>query len=134
MHQLQHRSYLVCTTAGAVYCQTQKYLWVRAVTNPDPEPASMTDTSDVSNKDKNYMHAPQKPYILHAKTTTPPSLVAHQCNTPTEQPHNLLNQLQQQTHSATRVQYNPILNQRFQQYLVCQPPRFLLALLVIPQW
>ena len=33
------------------------------------------------------MHVPQKPYMLHAPAATPPKLVAHQCITPSEQPH-----------------------------------------------
>ena len=53
---------------------------------PDPEPASVTDTSDVSNKDHTHMHTQQKPYMLHVPAATPPILVAHQCITPSEQP------------------------------------------------
>ena len=84
---LQHRSYLVCTTAKAVYCQTQKHLQDRVVMKPDPESASVTDTSDVSNKDQIYVHAQQKPYMLHVPAATPPNLVAHQCITHRKQPH-----------------------------------------------
>ena len=87
MHWLQHRSYLVHTTAGAVYHPTWKHLWDRVVTKPDPGPASERDTSDVSNKDQIHMHASQKPYMLYAPAATPPILVAYQCNTPSEQPH-----------------------------------------------
>ena len=50
----------------------------------DPKPASGTDTSDVSNKDQTHMHAPWKPYMLHATAATPPNVVAHQCLTPSE--------------------------------------------------
>ena len=53
---------------------------------PDPEPPSARDTSDVFNKTQTQMHAPQKPYMLHASAATPPKLVAHQCITPSEQP------------------------------------------------
>ena len=53
---------------------------------PNPEPASVTDTSDVSNKDQTHMYAPQKPYMSHAPAATPPRLVAHQCITPSDQP------------------------------------------------
>ena len=56
------------------------------VRKPDPEPPSVTDTSDVSNKDQPNMHAPQKPYMLHAPAATPLNLVVHQCITSSEQP------------------------------------------------
>ena len=84
MCQLQHRSYLVHTTAGVVCHQTWKYLWDRVEAKPDPEPASVT--SDVSNKDQTHIHAPQKPYMLHAPAATYPKFVTHQCITPSEQP------------------------------------------------
>ena len=87
MCQLQHRSYLVCTTAGAVYCQTQKHLQDSVVTKPDPEPASVIDMSDVSNKDQTHVHVLQKPNMLHAPAATPPKMVAHQCITHSEQPY-----------------------------------------------
>ena len=32
------------------------------------------------------MHAPWKPYMLHAQAATPPKFVAHPCITPSEQP------------------------------------------------
>ena len=87
MCQLWHWSYLVCTTAGAVYHWTWKHLWDMVVMKPNPEPASATDTSDISNKAQTHMHAPQKPYMLYAPAATPPNLAAHQCITPSEQPN-----------------------------------------------
>ena len=53
---------------------------------PDPVPLSATDTSDVSCSDQTHMHAPLKPYVLHAPAATPPNLAAHQCITSCEQP------------------------------------------------
>ena len=76
----------VHTTAGAVYHQIWKHLWDELITKPDPEPVSVADTSDVSNKHQTHMHAPQKPYTLHAPAATPPKFVAHQCITHSEQP------------------------------------------------
>ena len=75
------------TTAGAVYHQTQKHLWDRVVKKPYPEPTSVIDTPNVSNKDQTHMYAWQKPYMLHAPAATPPNLVAHQCITPSEESH-----------------------------------------------
>ena len=78
---------LVCTTAGAVYNQTQEHLQDRVVTRPYPEPPSVTENSSVSNKDQTHMYVPQKPYMLHAPAATPPNSVAHQCITPSKQPY-----------------------------------------------
>ena len=86
--QLQHRPHLVHTTAGAVYCQTQKHLQDRVVMKPDPVAPLATDTSDVSNKAQTHVHVPQKPFIQNAPAATLPNLAAHQCNTPTAQQHN----------------------------------------------
>ena len=47
----------------------------------------MTDTYDVSNKNQTHLHAPQKPYMLHAPVATAPNLVANQFITPSEQLH-----------------------------------------------
>ena len=66
---------------------------------PDPEPALVTDTYNVSKKDQNHMHAPQKPYMLHAQPATPPNLVAHKCITPHEQPC---------THAKPATAANPV--------------------------
>ena len=62
MHQVQHRSYLVCTTAGAVCCQTWKHLRDRVVMKPDPEPTSVTDTPNVS--------LTMKPVCMHGRIHT----------------------------------------------------------------
>ena len=85
-HPLQHRSNLLCTIAGTVYHWRWKHLQDKVVTKPDPEPSSATDTPDVSNKPQTDIHAPQKPYILHAPAATLPKLVAHQCIIPSVQP------------------------------------------------
>ena len=77
-------------------------MWDRVVTKPDPEPPSVTDTSDVSNKDQTLMHAIQKPCMLHGTAATAPSLVAHQCFTPSEQP-----QTPAKPAAAANTQCNP---------------------------
>ena len=70
-----------------MYHQTWKHLQDRVVTKPDPEPTSVTDMPNASNKDQPHMHAPQKPYMVHAPDPTSPKLVVHQYITPSEQPH-----------------------------------------------
>ena len=134
MHWLQHRSYLVCTTAGAVYHHTWKHLWDRVLTKPDHEPASARDTSHIYNKEQAHMHAPQEPYMLYAPAAAPPKLVAHQCITPSEQACTPAKPAAAARHSATRVQYNQYWTKGSSSHPTCHPPRFLLTLLVIPQW
>ena len=77
------------------------------------------------------MHAPQKLYMSHAPAATPPKLVADQHSTPSEKPctpakpataNTQCNQSAVQSSTEPKV---PV--------PVCQLPRFLLALLVIPQ-
>ena len=80
------------------------------------------------------MHAPQKPYMLHAPAATPPKLVAHQCITHSEQPHTPAKPTAAANTQCNRVKYYPVLNQRFHHHPVYQMPMFLLALSVISQW
>ena len=41
--------------AGAVYHQTRNHLQDRVEMKPDPEPTSVTDTPNVSNKDQTHV-------------------------------------------------------------------------------
>ena len=90
----------------------------------------MTDTSDI--KTQTHMHALQKPYMLHAPAATLPKLVAHQCNTPSEQPHTPDKQAAAANTQCNRSAVNQVLSQMFQHHPVCQLPRFLLDMLIIP--
>ena len=78
------------------------------MTKSDPEPTSVTDIHNVSNKDQTHMHTMQKPYMLHAPAATPPKLVADQCITPSEQPCTPAKPAAANTqcnHSTGRIQY-----------------------------
>ena len=81
MRKLHHQSYLVKTTAGAVYQHTRKYLCERQVSKPDLEPPSAD--LDVSTKAQPHVHAPLKPVWNHAPAAAPqPRSAATQCTIP----------------------------------------------------
>ena len=126
MRKLHHQSYLVKTTAGAVYQRTRKHLREMQVSKPDLDPPSAD--LDVSTKAQPHVHAPLKPVPNHAPAAAPqPKSAATQC---TIQVHNHIAHML----SAALKQCKPALKQRFQHHPVCQLPRFLLVLLVTPQW
>ena len=134
-HRLCHKSYLVHTTAGAVYWHTCKHLCERQVNQPNPEPPKAD--MEISCKVKTHMHAPIQPNVHHAPAGVQPEPAANQCTNPSTQHQCTPTKPTQQVAkhlSATRVQYNPVLNKRFQCHPVCQLPRFLLVHLVIPLW
>ena len=86
MRKLHHQSYLVKTTAGAVYRHTRKHLCERQVSKPDLEPLSAD--LDVSTKAQPPVHAPLKPVSNHAPAAAPqPRLAATQCTIPSAPPH-----------------------------------------------
>ena len=86
MRKLRHQSYLVKTTAGAVYRCTRKHLRERQVSKPDLEPPSAD--LDVSTKAQPHVHAPLKPVWNHAPAAAPqPKSAATQCTIPSAQPH-----------------------------------------------
>ena len=63
------------------------------------------------------MYAPQKPYMLHAPAATPPSLVANQCITPSEQPCTLAKPA-----AAANIQCNQSAGQFSTEPKVTTPP------------
>ena len=86
MRKLHHQSYLVKTTAGAVYRCTRKHLHERQVSKPDLEPPSAD--LDVSTKAQSHVHAPLKPVSNHAPAAAPqPRSAATQCTIPSAPPH-----------------------------------------------
>ena len=111
MRKLHHQSYLVKTTAGTVYRHTRKHLHERQVSKPDLEPPSAD--LDVSTKAQPHVHTPLKPVPNHALAAAPqPRSAATQCTIPSAQPH------------CTHAKHSPEAVQA----------RFLLVLLVTPQW
>ena len=86
MRKLHHQSYLVKTTAGAVYRHTRKHLRERQVSQPDLEPPSAD--LDVSTKAQPHVHAPLKPVPNHAPAAAPqPKSAASQCTIPSAPLH-----------------------------------------------
>ena len=86
MKKLHHQSYLVKTTAGAVFRCTRKHLCERQVSKPDLEPPS-TDL-DVSTKAQPHVHKPLKPVSNHAPAAAPqPRSAATKCTIPSAPPH-----------------------------------------------
>ena len=86
MRKLHHQSYLVKTTAGAVYQHTRKHLCERQVSKLDLE--SPSADLDVSTKAQPHVHAPLKPESNHAPAATPqPRSAATQCTIPSASPH-----------------------------------------------
>ena len=87
MRKLHHQSYLVKTTAGAVYRCTRKHLCESQVSKPDLEPPSAD--LDVSTKAQPHVHAPLKPVSNHAPAAAPlPTSAATQCTIQSAQPHH----------------------------------------------
>ena len=87
MRKLHHQSYLVKTTAGAVYQCTRKHLHERQVSKPDLEPPSAD--LNVSTKAQPHVHAPLKPVLNHAPAAAPqPRSAATQCTIPSTPLHH----------------------------------------------
>ena len=82
-HRLCHRSYLVHTTAGAVYWHTHKHLCERQVNQPNPKPP--TADMEISCKVKAHVHAPIQPHVHHAPAGVQPEPAANQCTNPSTQ-------------------------------------------------
>ena len=86
MRKLHHQSYLVKTTAGAVYQHNRKHLRERQVSKPDLQPPSAD--LDVSTKAQQHVHEPLKPVLNHASAAVPqPRSAATQCTIPSTPPH-----------------------------------------------
>ena len=87
MTKLHHQSYLVKTTAGAVYRHTRKHLHERQVSKPDLELPSVD--LDVSTKAQLHVHAPLNPVSNHAPAAAPqPRSAATQCTIPSAPLHH----------------------------------------------
>ena len=87
MRKLHHQSYIVKTTAGAVYRCTRKHLHEKQVCKPDLEPPS-TDL-DVSTKAQPHVHVPLNPVSNHAAAAAPqPRSAATQCTIPSAPLHH----------------------------------------------
>ena len=85
MRNLHHQSYLVKTTAGAVYQCTRKHLHERQVSKPDLEPPS----ADLETKGQPHVHAPLNPVSNHAPAAAPqPRSAATQCTIPSAPLHH----------------------------------------------
>ena len=81
--RLCHKSYLVHTTAGAVYWHTCKHLHERQVNQPDPEPP--TADMEISCKVKSHVHALIQPNVHHVPAGVKPEPAATQCTNPSTQ-------------------------------------------------
>ena len=87
MRKLCHQSYLVKTTAGAVYQHTRKHLCKRQVSKSDLEPPSAD--LNVLTKAQPHVHAPLKPVSNHAPAAAPqPRSAATQCTIPSAPLHH----------------------------------------------
>ena len=86
MRKLCHQSYLVKTTARAVYRCTRKHFCERQVSKPDLECPSAD--LDVSTKAQPHVHAPLNPVLNHAPAAEPqPRSATTQCTIPSAPPH-----------------------------------------------
>ena len=81
--RLCHKSYLVHTTAGAVYQHTCKHLCDTQVNQPAPEPP--TADMEISCKVKTHVHAPIQPNVHHAPAGVQTESAATQCMAPSTQ-------------------------------------------------
>ena len=125
MRKLCHQSYLVKTTAGAVYQHTRKHLRERQVSKPELEPPSAdldvsttcpsTTETCVESCTSCYTTAPDQ------QLPSAPSQVHHYIAP-------MLRAALKQCKASTEAKV------QFQCHPVCQPPKFLLVLLVTPQW